>query len=279
VSAAAAASAPFVRPLFGPGDPRHSKPGKDVVAIARGLARAGVIPWDPPFSPAYDNEKAKAVQRFQRDHGILATGKLGRRTFEALRNTHAAPPHEHEWALDDFAVELLRQAAHDAQPTPEQKARHLIADAAAWWIMHRDEIAYSQARAFPVVKPPDVPHAIDCSGFAADCFYAGGAPDPNTPNAGPIGRVNPYSGLGYTGTLVANGDPVALHDVGVGCLAFYGHTPASEATSAFPAGSPTHVAVCIGGGYVASHGGQSGPLKRDLDYRGDLHSVRRYPLT
>ena len=37
-----------------------------------------------------------------------------------------------------------------------------------------------------------------------------------------------------------------------------------------------HVAVCLGGGMVFSHGSEAGPFKLRLHYRPDLYQIRRY---
>lgn len=71
---------------------------------------------------------------------------------------------------------------------------------------------------------------------------------------------------GYTGTALQHGKRV-VHEanVKVGDLAFYG--------SGWPG---EHVAVCLGGGVVFSHGSESGPWKLALRYRPDLMEIRRY---
>lgn len=264
--------APFVRPLYGPGDHRHVQPGIDVVAVKRALSRAGYFPWRPGgnFDARYNAPTVAAVKAFQKQAGIRPTGHYGMATHEALRLTRRKG-HPSEWAFDAAAAALLRQAAHvEAAETAADRAAKALVDAAAFWIVHADESHYAQVRPFPLVVPPQIPVRTDCSGFVTTCFYAAGAPDPNV-KAG----VSPYSGYGYTGTLVAQGQPIEAADADAGCLAFYGST--TTPSPAFPVGSPTHVALCLPGGYVASDGQESGPAKYDLDYR-PLHSVRRYPL-
>lgn len=262
-------NAPFCRPLYGPGDRRHSPPGIDVVAVKRGLARAGFFAWAEGghFDARYNPRAVAAVKQFQTKVGIKPTGHYGMATHEALRLTRRKG-HPSEWAFDAMASALLRQAQHDhAAETATARAARALVDAAAFWIVHRDESHYAQVRPFPLVVPPQIALRTDCSGFATTCFFAAGSPDPNDRG---------YDGNGYTGTLVSNGTPVEAHEADAGCLAFYGRT--SSPSPAFPVGSPTHVAVCLPGGYIASDGQESGPQKYDLDYRGDFHSTRRYPL-
>jgi peptidoglycan hydrolase-like protein with peptidoglycan-binding domain len=265
-----APNAVFVRPLYGPHTPHHSAPGEDVVAVKRALSRAGYLPWSPPFTENYDQSTVDAVKKFQIDHGIWGTGNYGHATHDALRRTKRKG--SQEWAFDLYSLQLLRKAA--STKSPEQTARDAIEAACAYWIRVRDQIAYSQARPFPVLKPPAIPSRTDCSGFATTVWYAAGCPNPN-------GRA--YDGLGYTGTLIGQGvhlgsGHAALAKATPGCLVFYGFTSPGRASPAFPVGSPTHVAVALSGGYVAGHGGQSGPLKLVADYRSDIHSVRQYAL-
>lgn len=271
----------YVRPLYPKGAAGHapSQPGADVVAIKRALSRTGFLPWQHPFSGKYDTATAEVVQAFQAAKGIRPTGWYGRRTHEALRRTKR-DQHPTQWAFDAYSLELLGKAADIILPSPIEKARAGLVDAVGYWIVRREEIAYAHGwdpdvRPFPLVKPPAIPKKTDCSGFATTAFYAIGAPDPN-------GKINgrEYSGYGYTGTLIGNGDLVgrgngALAAATVGCLIFYGST--LSPSPAFPVGSPTHVAVYIGGGYVGSMGSDPGPLKLDADYR-TVNQVRRYPL-
>lgn len=263
----AAPRAPFARPLYGPDDRRFVAPGTDVVAVKRALSRAGHLSW-ANFDRVYNRRAVRAVQSFQRTVGIQPTGHYGLATHEALRFTEAeAKPGE--WAFDAYSVHLLRNYVRAQKRTREEEARDAIADAAAYWIARAGRISYRQMRPFPVVEPPAIPAAIDCSGFVTICYFAADAPDPN-------GRD--YDGYGYTGTLMSHGRDVTVGEVESGDLVFYGRTPSHKASPAFPAGSPTHVAVALGGGLVASHGSEGGPYKLRIGYREDLHSVRRYPL-
>lgn len=219
---------------------------------------------------------AVAVQAFQLAAGISTTGNVGFATWEALRHTRRKG-HPSEYAFDQRACSLAAQAAGEFTVSPKQKVQHAGVDAANFWILHRDESSYGQVRPMHLAPPPHVEAVMDCSWFVTDVFFAGGAPDPN-------GRR--YDGLGYTGTLVSNGQQINIADIDLLDLVFYGFTVSPSA--AFPYGSPTHVTVYIGGGFVASDGSQSGPEKRTLDYRGaqlasaqhpfGIHSVRRYPL-
>jgi hypothetical protein len=71
---------------------------------------------------------------------------------------------------------------------------------------------------------------------------------------------------GFTGTMLHHGKPVQHRsNIRVGDLVIYGS-----------GGSGEHVALCIGGGKVFSHGSEAGPFILDIDYRRDIMSIRRY---
>jgi hypothetical protein len=70
---------------------------------------------------------------------------------------------------------------------------------------------------------------------------------------------------GYTGTMLSHGRDVTHRPLNCGDLAIYGHGAPGE-----------HVAVCLGGGMVFSHGSEGGPYKLPLRYRPDLLAIRRY---
>jgi hypothetical protein len=96
-------------------------------------------------------------------------------------------------------------------------------------------------------------------------YEAGGFADPN-------GRK--YDGFGYTGTLVANGRRVSRDDIQPCDLVFYG---SASPRPGFPAGAPTHVAMVMDRkGAIFTFGSDPGPSFRRIDYRSDLHSIRRY---
>lgn len=71
---------------------------------------------------------------------------------------------------------------------------------------------------------------------------------------------------GFTGTMLTHGKSVAHQANWLrGDLFIYGD-----------GGDGEHVAMYLGGGFVASHGSEPGPFKLAHDYRGDLMAVRRY---
>ena len=259
---------PLPRVVFGPGDHRHATPGKDIVAHKRALWRAGY--FKGPAS-AFDEEANRklelAVHQFQADHGLAATGNIGIPTYERLR---ATPPKDDSAggrsAYDAVANKLLREFYKSIQESPEDAARRVGVSAAYFWILHTAQIAYAQVRPMKLIKPPKVTPYMDCSWFVTTVYFAADAPDPNDRG---------YDHQGYTGTLVGNGRQVTAAEAAPMDLFFYGFT--TNPTGAFPYGSPTHVAVYLGGGYVGSMGSSAGPVKVRSNYR-PVHSVRRYAL-
>ena len=169
-----------------------------------------------------------------------------------------------------MAVKLAAAYWEDHHVVPEGKVREAIVSAAFYWYAHRGGIAYSQYRPFQMGKPLWKPSRWDCSAFATNCHYAGGAPDPN-------GRG--YDHLGYTGTLCDHGTRVgSVSQLAPGDLIFYGH---SRRQAGFPSGSPTHVAVYVGvkGGrhMVISHGHY--PMGYyPYNYRSDINHYRHYKV-
>lgn len=127
------------------------------------------------------------------------------------------------------------------------------------------DIVYSQARPMQLVGPKLMPSRGDCSASVTMIYEAAGFPDPN-------GRK--YDGYGYTGSLVSNGHAVSRSNLQPLDLVFYGH---SFPRPGFPAGAPTHVAMVMDRkGAIFSFGSDPGPSFKRIDYRSDLHSVRRY---
>lgn len=244
--------------------------GGDVRAHKRALSRArpAFYPWKE-FTDYYGERFEHAVRLYQHDKGIQATGKLGRTTHEALERTHKKD--STEWAFQPYEIELCKDFCKQFATTPDERVRAAIVNAGFFWYAHRGSIAYSQARPFQLGKPPWVPSRWDCSGYVTACHYAGGAPDPN-------GRG--YDHLGYTGTLLSRGSMVGnINDLDPADLIFYGST--TRSSGAFPAGSPTHVAMYVGviNGIpsVLSHG--SYPMRLlPYSYR-PINNLRHYQVT
>lgn len=154
---------PFARPVYHPaGNHPRSKPGADVVALQRGLWRGGYLPGPASrFGEVYTVEAAEAVQAFQQAMHIRPTGNVGFATWEALRHAERKG-HPGEPAFDQRACALAAQAAGELVETPKEKVQRVGADAANYWILHRDESDYAQVRPFPLVKPPEIPDRTDC---------------------------------------------------------------------------------------------------------------------
>src|SRR3990172_13190172 len=134
-------------------------------------------------------------------------------------------------------------------------------------VENADSIGYSQTRSRPMQLGGlyDTPRWADCSSSVTIIYHAAGIPDPN--------RLG-YSGWGYTGTLLAHGRNVTREKIQPLDLVFYG---SASARPGFPAGSPTHVAMVMDGqGAIFTFGSDPGPSFRRIDYRSDLHSIRRY---
>jgi hypothetical protein len=113
----------FPRSLYAPDWPGQPTPadGPDVQAYKRAVSRLGRWPWQQ-FSQAYTNEFAHGTSGSVADSGVEGlqrqtpglddTGNLSKKGFEILRRALIPPslPHGHEYAFDEKALDLLKQA-------------------------------------------------------------------------------------------------------------------------------------------------------------------------
>lgn len=248
---------PFTRIL------RQEMRGADVIAYKRALSRAGYMQWGS-FTDLYGENMARAVSKFRHIHGLGYSTSIGPKTHAALCIAYKKGSTS-ERAMDARAREIL-DAFHTAHTkSPERLKREAIV--AEWHFLwtQRFNIPYRQSRPVPLVKPPDYPRfGTDCSGHIMLGYYVAGARNPNVFG----GRVLPWNGQGYTGTIMAAGVECAYSDLELADPIMYGHT--LSPSGAFPYGSPTHVAGFIGGGRVSSNG--SHPMREDIvHYRHDVN--------
>jgi cell wall-associated NlpC family hydrolase len=106
------------------------------------------------------------------------------------------------------------------------------------------------------------PTFADCSAFATWCIWNG------LDHYGVRDTVNASNWqAGYTGTMLEHGK-VVQHEENVlqGDLVLYGNRGTSG----------KHVAICVGGGKVISHGSEGGPYLLPIHYRSDVIDIRRY---
>jgi hypothetical protein len=150
---------------------------------------------------------------------------------------------EHRIKARDLAVEAAVLALHHAG------AVHYTMGPRRWEGIARDLKAFQG----------EYPHFADCSAFFTWCLWNG------LDHFDVRDCVNGERWRGgYTGTLLTHGERVRGGIVRADA-AIYG--------TRFPG---EHVALCIGGGLVISHGSEAGPFKLPIHYRGDLLAVRRY---
>jgi peptidoglycan hydrolase-like protein with peptidoglycan-binding domain len=250
--------------------------GNDVVMIKRALSIADYMKWEK-FTQTWGDKAIAATKRFQKDHKIAQTGNFWAVTFKALAATKGAGSRKNRMAIGAFEADgLLRYYRHHTI-TPEQRVRQAIVDAQRFWIARNSQISYSQARPFPLLKPPSVPSRIDCSGFNTIGYYAGGARNPNV-----VGGVRLswsfHGGQGYTGSLMGGGIRCAREQLKLADLIFYGFT--QRRSPAFNVGDPTHVALVIDLNplTVATMGTSLDPRARLYRYRHDVNHYRTYPV-
>ena len=154
-------------------------------------------------------------------------------------------------------------------PTHAAQVRTLVANGAAMLVAHKDAVHYTEGpqRWSAIAQRKLVARGQmltegDCSSTATWLLWNG-----LSHLFGVRDVVNDASWTGgYTGTMLNHGVLVRHEaDVKVGDLALYGSGPPGQ-----------HVAVCLGGGMVFSHGSEAGPFKLALHYRPDLMEIRRY---
>jgi len=244
----AAPTTPLARPII------SGTTGQDVLAVKRALSRAGYIDWTQ-FTNVAGPFFMDAIHKFQHDHKIKPAG-YGPHTHSVLLSTHKKG--SKDWAWDSYSIGLEHAEYVLLHTTPEQRIRSAILQAAQNIYAHRESVAYSNRRPFPLYSMGGpIPAFIDCSGYAIDCYHAAGARCPVSGGS--------YDGEGYTGSLLSAGKKVAsAHYLKPGDLIFYGYT--TRPSLAFPYGSPTHVAVYDGNGGVYSNGHH--PMGHYPDYYG-----------
>jgi hypothetical protein len=221
---------------------RRGSSGDDVRAIKRALWRANFLPRSL-FSPVMGPIASGALKRFQKKHGIDATGHYGRPTHRAL-----AP------FFDEFA--FLLYVGHVPGGTNRDKTRAAIVANLLWGYAHRGDIHYRMSRPVDGLhNKHKLPLFTDCSGFVTDCYVWERLPNPNGDGA-----------LMYTGTLSQHGQFVhSIANAEPADLVIYGHKYPYD-----------HVAGYIGHGKVISHGSEGGPYLLPIDYRSDRNQIRSY---
>lgn len=209
--------------------------GDDVTALKRAISHVlpSVYLWQGEnFTPYFGGELEKAVKRFQQTRGLVVDGIVGSATHEKLERSRVANKPT-LWAYDSVAINL---ANNFCTAFTKKNVRQRAVDAGFFWYENRGQIYYRQYRPYPLIKPPTVPRALDCSSFDTLCKYAGGMPDPN-------GRG--FDGQGYTGTMMTTGQRAAsVNDLELADSIFYGYSRGYG--PAFNRGDPTHVAVYVG---------------------------------
>lgn len=261
------------------------KPGPDVTAYQRTVARAGRWKWGE-FSDDFTEEFARGVPadlvaddvlwsgvagvQGQSKGDVAVSGIIGEATFNYLRSiripkglAHAGAP-----AMDSVAVNLINEAFQKFKK-PEGYANDVgaaIADYCRRSIANEPRIHYQQYRPMRSLGiKPEAGFSSDCSEHSTAAYYWAkkttgiAVPDPN--HSG-------YNGYGYTGTLVNNPKVGAPYQIGD--LAIYGSS----------SGSTEHVCTCYVPGDASSsvwcsHGSEAAPYAVKLHYRGDLYAVVR----
>jgi hypothetical protein len=147
------------------------------------------------------------------------------------------------------------------------EARDLAVAAGMLAYHHRDRVHYSQNAVLRwsgihndyKAYQGEYPKYADCSSYNTWCLWNG------LDHFGVRDVVNAAFWLyGYTGTMLKHGVPGSEWVMRGDCVIYGSRWPG------------LHVAMCIGGGMVLSHGSERGPLLLPINYRGDVLARRRY---
>lgn len=243
---------------------REGDSGRDVIAHKRAVSRAfpEIYPWPKKgFSLSYGVYFGNAVKGSCLIMGIKPRRVIDLEYHEALERRKKRRD-KTEWAFDSYSIKLAKDYYDHFN---KKDLRQTIIEAGFFWYQRRMGIHYSQARPFQKRKPPQSPTIWDCSAFVTNCYYGGGAPDPNGRN---------FDGQGYTGTLLSHGKVIPFSKIQIADLIMFGH---SSGRPGFAVGSPTHVALYVGGGRVLSLG--SYPMGYyEYTYRGDYNCTVTYDI-
>lgn len=163
----------------------------------------------------------------------------------------------------------LRRRARGFGLTREDVIRNKIVAWAKWGVAHEPQIHYSMSSSrddWLGMRPGALPLTTDCSGFVTACYRWSGAKDPS--NFG-------YRYVGYTGSLLDNGDTIPVWQADPGDLVIWGSFPGH------------HVAVILdvtnhADPLLVSHGREAGPnlIRLSAETRAQRRSyvVKRYAL-
>jgi hypothetical protein len=229
--------------------------GKDVRAVNRGMARAGIIKWQRGglFPLVAGIFFFRNIRKFQKKMGLHVDGVYGNATHRAMGKF-----------MDQFAIKLY-QDAKIGLSGPELKRQRFRSHALYLYHM-RDRIHYTMGGSrMTIVRRKLMPENLfrfgdiweDCSSIGKGMFKWITIPDPNG-----YGYDNAW---GYTGTMTRTGRsiPAVLNSMKIGDAML---------TGSFPY---THVWYYIGSGYGISHGKESDPRIVLWNYRPVAH-VQRY---
>jgi hypothetical protein len=169
---------------------------------------------------------------------------------------------------DIFEVADDRLAPIGLNARDRTRARDLAVAAAALALRNSSAIEYSMGtdRWDPIKRDRkafrgEFGKFEDCSSFATWCLWNG------LDHFAIKDVVNAQKfQAGWTGSMLGNGQRVSRAEVLRGDCVFYLKQGTREVN---------HVALCVGGGMVISHGSEPGPLKLRIDYR-TIAQIRRY---
>lgn len=163
----------------------------------------------------------------------------------------------------------VRRRARGYGLSRDDKIRQQIVWWAKWGVQNEPQIHYSMSGArddWLHYSPGALPLTTDCSGFVTACYRWAGAKDPS--------RLD-YREVGYTGTLLDNGQTIPVWQAKPGDLVVWGWFPGHHTAVIVDTKNPTDPVL-------VSHGYEGGPnlisLAAETASQHRSYVVKRYAL-
>lgn len=247
---------------------KYPSKGPTVIALKRAMSRLGYMDWKgTEFTDEWPAGQAldKGFRHWQLDGDMPSDGVYGQQAWKTLRTAKIPTgTHKGEWALDAYALDLIKDEWASGQVPDEDDIRAKITEFCRVAESNEDSWHYRQARPVDVSVDPAATYVwSDCSGYVIQAYH--------------------YAKR-KTGLLIP--DPAKQGWTGYGNTDWY-EDDHPQVQSPFKVGDLAHwyghVAVCrkAGGEATAvwsSHGQEAGPQPVSLHYRSDLRFVVRPPL-
>lgn len=261
-------NAPYTGPYSNSSTKLKSQ-GPTVEAIKRALGRLGYMTWRPkeytrvwPKNGALD----RGFRKWQQDKGLPADGVYGQQAWKVLRcATVPKGTHKGEYALDDYAQQLIREEWKEEHVPDEDDFRSFLVKFCNIAVGNEDNWHYRMLRPLDVTVEPGAAHVLaDCSMFCIQAYnWASRQSGLKVPDPSKQG----YSGYGNTDQYLDDHPHVTNDLYQVGDLAHYSGIHTNHVTLCCRKGNTATALFC-------SHGSEYGPEFHTLHYRTGAMGLR-----